>query len=76
MKIVESESDEFLNVASKLEHLQTYLTTLKQSFKDFHTSFALEKTRTKDMLDYMGKQWEELSENIKEKQELENLVKV
>jgi len=39
VKIVESESDEFLTVASKLEGFKTMLKDLKDSMSDLKTRF-------------------------------------
>ena len=43
MKIVETESDEFLSISSKLEGFKTVLNDLKDSIKSFHNSYHSEK---------------------------------
>jgi len=46
VRIVETEQDEFLSVASKLDDFKDMLTDLKESAVDFHEIFCKEKTKT------------------------------
>lgn len=43
IEIVESESDEFLAVASKLESFKIILSDLKTGMREFHKEFKSEK---------------------------------
>ncbi|CDW83466.1 ldlcp-related protein [Stylonychia lemnae] len=76
IKIIESESDEFLQVAAKLESFKDILGDLKDSVKDFHSAFKNEKTQTQDIFAYMQQQYEELNIIIYEKEKLQNLVNI
>lgn len=40
IRIVEAESDEFIQVSSKLEGFNLVLSDLKESIKDFHHIFS------------------------------------
>ena len=46
VSIVETESEGFLDVASKLDGFRQILTDLKDSHSDFHANFVAEKSKT------------------------------
>jgi hypothetical protein len=54
VKIVESESDEFLTVAQKLESFKSILRDLKDSMSDFKSRFSSQKESTWQVLGYMA----------------------
>ena len=76
VKIVESESEEFLEVGSKLECFRKVLTELKEGLKTFHQRFTFEKGRTEQALGYLESQYSELSAMVAEKERLESLVRL
>ena len=53
VKIVEKESDSFMDVASKLDGFRQILTDLKDSHTDFHVNFVSEKAKTQQVYAYL-----------------------
>ena len=74
--IVESESDEFLAVASKLESFKVILSDLKSAMKEFHKNFASEKERAEEVFLYLTSQYAELKAMVDEKKKLAYLVRL
>ena len=56
VKIVEKESDSFMDVASKLDGFRQILSDLKDSHTDFHASFVSEKAKTEQVYGYLLEQ--------------------
>ena len=76
IKIVESEADEFLSVAGKLDSFRHVLTDLKDASKDFQRRFGVEKDNTVKIFRYLGQRYEELQTLISEKEKLIRLIQV
>ena len=74
IRIIESESEEFLQVSGKLERLKDMMAHLKESVRDFHKVFQHEKDQTSQVFTYLGQQYKELVTLIREKEDLEQLV--
>ena len=53
VKIVESESDEFLLVASKMDGFKGHMRDVKEAMLDYQTHFASEKAHTSQILTYL-----------------------
>ena len=53
IKIVETESDEFLSVSNKLEGFKSVLNDLKDSIRDFNVIFQDEKQQTSQVFTYL-----------------------
>ena len=60
VKIVEKESDSFMDVASKLDGFRQILTDLKDSHNDFHMNFVNEKGKTDKVYGYLVEQYTQL----------------
>ena len=56
VKIVEKESDSFMDVASKLDGFRQILSDLKDSHTDFHGNFVSEKAKTQQVYAYLLEQ--------------------
>ena len=76
MGIVETESEGFLDVASKLDGFRQILTDLKDSHSDFHANFSAEKAKTDQVYGYLLEQYVSLQAMLHERKELNELVKL
>lgn len=76
VKIVEKESDSFMDVASKLDGFRQILTDLKDSHTDFHQNFVSEKAKTDQVYGYLLEKQAVLQEMINERNELKMLVEL
>ena len=74
--IVETESEGFLDVASKLDGFRQILTDLKDSHSDFHANFSAEKAKTDQVYGYLLEQYVSLQAMLHERKELKELVKL
>ena len=76
VSIVETESEGFLDVASKLDGFRQILTDLKNSHCDFHANFSAEKAKTDQVYGYLLEQYVSLQAMLHERKELIELVKL
>lgn len=76
VKIVEKESDSFMDVASKLDGFRQILTDLKESHTDFHSNFVSERAKTERVYSYLLEQHASLQQMIEEREELATLVEI
>ena len=53
VSVVETQSEGFLDVASKLDGFKQILTDLKDSHSDFHANFIAEKAKTDQVYNYL-----------------------
>eukprot|EP00347_Sterkiella_histriomuscorum_P008964 403343057 len=76
IKIVESESDEFLSVASKLENFKDVLGDLKDSVKEYYQIFKTEKGDAIETFSFLQQQYSELESVVNERDQLERLIMI